>query len=188
MVFQSTSNALPRHYLINHLVTMVVEYSLTSSWHIFNEILDISRRKRSSYLPNLARQLLQAEYHTFLIGLALGDCAGQSKFAMHFLLFSVCWSAIDLKVSITKRPFRDTNTAYDMLERAWALKRIKVAYIKIRRISCRVRRRKVTNRCYCSFGFGHIAAECRGPERSRNSWRYAKEVNSAGTCSRKLQC
>ena len=52
-------------------------------------------------------------------------------------------SELELKVSITKRPFRDNKKAYVNLEETWVLKLLKATHIKIGWVSCRVRKKKV---------------------------------------------
>ena len=74
------------------------------------------------------------------------------------------------------------------LEEVRALKLLKATHIKIEWVSCRVRRKMEVNRCYRSLGFGHMAANCRGPDRSRSCWRYGEEGHTAGSCTRQSQC
>ena len=57
-------------------------------------------------------------------------------------------SSAGIKVCRMKKTFRGTRKAYIMLEEARALKLLKVAHIKIGWVSCRVRRKTETNRCY----------------------------------------
>ena len=58
-------------------------------------------------------------------------------------------------MSLSKTPYRGNRKAYVLLEEARALKVLKGAHIKIGRVSCRVRRKKEVNRCFCCLGFGH---------------------------------
>ena len=76
-------------------------------------------------------------------------------------------SEIELTVSLSKRPYRGNRKAFVLLEEAKALKLLKAAHIKIGWVSCRVCRKKELNRCCRCLGFGHIVANCRGPDRSR---------------------
>ena len=76
-------------------------------------------------------------------------------------------SEMEFRVSLTKTPCRGNKKAYMLLEEARPMKLLKAAHIKIGWVSCRVRRRKELNRCYRCLGFGHMAADCRGPDRSR---------------------
>ena len=94
-------------------------------------------------------------------------------------------SELELKVSLTKRPYRGNRKAYVLLEDARALKLLKVTHIKNGCVSCRVRQNMEVNRCYRCLGFSHIAANCRGPDCSRNCSRCSVEGHDAGLCTRK---
>ena len=61
---------------------------------------------------------------------------------------------MELRVSQLKRSYRGVSKAYVLLEEARALKLLKVAHIKIG-----------------WFDFGHMVADCRGPDRSRSRWK-----------------
>ena len=67
---------------------------------------------------------------------------------------------LELRVSLSKTPYRGNREAYVLLEEARALKVLKGAHIQIGWISCRVRRKKEVNRCFRCLGFGHIAVNC----------------------------
>ena len=56
-------------------------------------------------------------------------------------------SELDLKVSLTKRPYRENWKAYVLLEEVRALKLLKATHIKIGWVSCRVRRKMEVNQC-----------------------------------------
>ena len=75
---------------------------------------------------------------------------------------------MELRVSETNRLYRGVRKAYVLLKEAGALKILKAAKITIRWVTCRVRREIQTNRCYRCLGFGHMAADCHGPGRSRS--------------------
>ena len=94
---------------------------------------------------------------------------------------------LELRVSLSKTPYRGNRKAYVLLEEARALKLLKGAHIKIGWVSCRVRRKKEVNRCFRCLGFGHIAVDCRGPDRSRFCWRCG-EGYLAGSCTGKPRC
>ena len=92
---------------------------------------------------------------------------------------------LELRVSLSKTPYRGNRKAYVLLEEARVLKLLKGAHIKIGWVSCRVRRKKEVNRCFCYLGFGHIAEDCQGPDRSRCCWRCGEEGHLAGSCTGK---
>ena len=73
-----------------------------------------------------------------------------------------------VKVSLSRKPFRSTKKAFLRLEEAPAQTLLKANHIKIGRVSRRVRRKTEMNRCYRCLGFGHMAANCREPDRSRS--------------------
>ena len=85
----------------------------------------------------------------------------------------------EVKVSLTRKPFRGTRKAFVRFEEAHALTLLKVTHIKIGWVSCRVRKKTEINRCYRCLGFEHMAADCRGPDRSRSCWRCGEEGHAA---------
>ena len=95
---------------------------------------------------------------------------------------------LELRVSLSKTPYRGNRKAYVLLEEARALKLLKATHIKIGWVSCRVRRKTELIRCYRCLGFGHMAANCRGLDRSRCCWRCGEEGHAAASCSRKPRC
>ena len=74
----------------------------------------------------------------------------------------------EVKVSLTRKPFSGTRKAFVRLEEARALILLKATHIKIGWVSCTVRKKTEISRCYRCLGFGHMAADCRGPDRSRS--------------------
>ena len=95
---------------------------------------------------------------------------------------------LELSVSLSKTPYRGNRKAYVLLEEARALKLLKGTQIKIGWVSCTVRRKKEVNWCFLSLGFGHIAADCRGPDHSGCFWRCSEEGHVAGSCTEKTRC
>ena len=91
-------------------------------------------------------------------------------------------------MSLRKTPYRGNRKASVLLEEARTLKLLKGAYIKIGWVSCRVRKKKEVNRCFRCLGFGHIAANCQGPDRSRCCWRCGEERHHAVSCAGKPRC
>ena len=64
----------------------------------------------------------------------------------------------EVKVSLTRKPFRGTRKAFVRLEEVRALTLLKATRIKIGWVSCRVRKKTEISRCYRCLGFGHMAA------------------------------
>ena len=75
---------------------------------------------------------------------------------------------LELRVSLSKTPYAGNRKAYVLSEEARKLKLLKGALIKIGWVSCRVRRKTEAKRCCRCLGFVHMAADCRGPDRSRS--------------------
>ena len=73
----------------------------------------------------------------------------------------------EMMVNMTRRPFRDTRKAVIKLEESRALKLLKATHIKIRWVSCMVRKRTVASKFYWCLGFGHLSAQCGGTDRSK---------------------
>ena len=71
---------------------------------------------------------------------------------------------IQLKVCLSKRPFKVVRNAYVTLGEAWLLQLSKANFIKIGWVSCRVHRKSVADQCYRYLGFGHVVANCGGPD------------------------
>ena len=94
----------------------------------------------------------------------------------------------ELKVYMTKRPFRGTRKAFVRLEEEKALILLKANHFKIRWVSCRGRRKTEINRCYRCLGFGHMAENCWGPDRSTSCLSCGEEEHIAGSCLRKPRC
>ena len=69
---------------------------------------------------------------------------------------------MELRILLTKRPYRRNRKVYDLLEEATTLKLLKATHINIGWVSCRVLRKTEINRCYRCLGFGHMATNCRG--------------------------
>ena len=97
-------------------------------------------------------------------------------------------SELELRVSLRKTPYRGNRKAYVLLEEPRTMKLLKGVHIKIGWVYCRVRRKEEVNRCFRCLGFGHIAADCRGPDRSRCCWKSGEKGHLAGSCTGKPRC
>ena len=95
--------------------------------------------------------------------------------------------SLKLKVSLTRRLFRESGKAFVELKGARDLRLLKANYIKIEWLSCMVRRRAVASRCYRCLGFGHMAAQCGDPDRSRCYWKCGAKGHTAAVWMGKLQ-
>ena len=94
--------------------------------------------------------------------------------------------SLGVEVSLTRKPFRGTRGR--PLSEARALMLLKGTHIKIGWVSCRVRRKTEVKRCFRCPAFGHMAADCRGLDRSRCCWRCGVEGHTAAACKSNPQC
>ena len=69
--------------------------------------------------------------------------------------FSQQGPEMELRVALRKKPHRGIRNSYVILEEVRALKPLKAAHIKIGWVSCSVRRKVKTNRCYSCLCFRH---------------------------------
>ena len=96
-------------------------------------------------------------------------------------------STSEVKVSMTKRPFRGTRKAFIKLEEAHALRLIKTNHIKIGWVSCIVQKRITSSKCFRCLGFGDLDAQCSGTDRSKSCWKCGAEGHTAAACTGKPQ-
>ncbi len=73
----------------------------------------------------------------------------------------------DPKVSLTKINTREQRIAILKIGAQEALKLLKSGRIKIGWVNCRILRRVMVTRCYTCFDYGHIQANCKGPDRKK---------------------
>ena len=80
----------------------------------------------------------------------------------------------EVEISLTRTPFRGsrksfrgTRKAFVRLEEARALTLLKATHIKNGWVSCRVGKKTEISRSYSCLGFGHMAANCQGPDTGR---------------------
>ena len=85
---------------------------------------------------------------------------------------------LELRVSLSRTPYRGNRRAYVLLGEARTLKLLKGAHIKIGWVSCRVRRKKEVNRCFRCLD--QTAAVAAGDA--------VEEGHIAGSCTRKPRC
>ncbi|XP_033228834.1 uncharacterized protein LOC117180444 [Belonocnema kinseyi] len=73
----------------------------------------------------------------------------------------------EMKVCLTKRAFRATLKAFVEINEEIATKLVHAGHLKVGWMSCRVRKKIEVIRCYRCLGFGHKAASCKGPDRTK---------------------
>ncbi|XP_033222575.1 cellular nucleic acid-binding protein-like [Belonocnema kinseyi] len=69
-----------------------------------------------------------------------------------------------------------------------AEKLARAGHLKVGWVSCRVRKKKDTKRCYRCLGFGHVAEGCNGPDRTRGCFRCGKEGHKSAECNSASLC
>ena len=87
----------------------------------------------------------------------------------------------ELKVSLTKRPYRGNRKAYVLLGEARAVKLLKATHIKIGWVSCRVRRKMEVNRVTAVLGLPTWRWTAGRLTQARVAGRAAKRSTLQGT-------
>lgn len=93
----------------------------------------------------------------------------------------------EVKIKIFPCP-RGQQVAIVEIREKWAAKLISTGKIKIGWVSCRVRERVNVTRCFRCCGFGHVAKECKGIDRSKLCYKCfgaghkARECTATGNC------
>ncbi|XP_033218189.1 uncharacterized protein LOC117173659 [Belonocnema kinseyi] len=95
---------------------------------------------------------------------------------------------VEIKVSLTQRPFRGNLKAFEELIEELAGRLLRTGHLKVARVSCRVQKKTESVRCYRCLGFNHMAAGCESPDRNKVCWRCGKEGHRAASCENTLQC
>ena len=62
------------------------------------------------------------------------------------------------------------------------------ARIRMGFVNCRVRRRVQVTRCFKCMGYGHLARDCKGPDRSRQCFRCGSEEHKGAACTATAKC
>lgn len=93
-----------------------------------------------------------------------------------------------VKVDMTKKVYRGTLKAFVELREELAARLIRTGHLKVGWVSCRVRKKAEATKCYRCHGYGHLAAQCEGPDRTKCCWRCGQEGHKAGSCNGKPQC
>lgn len=94
----------------------------------------------------------------------------------------------ELKVKLTSENSRRQKAALVTINERAAKKLLDIGRIKIGWIYCRIRKRTEVERCFHCLGFGHIAATCKGPDRTKVCYRCGKLNHKAKQCSESVEC
>lgn len=92
------------------------------------------------------------------------------------------------KITISASNGREQRAAYVEIDEKTALKLIRASKLHIGWMNCRVRLRTPLTRCFRCLGFGHLAAECKGPNRKDRCYRCGAEGHIAAGCKAKVKC
>lgn len=94
----------------------------------------------------------------------------------------------DVKVNLTKKAFRGNLKGFVELSEELAARLTRTGHLKVGWVSCRVRNKTQTTRCYRCHGYGHLAAKCEGPDRTNGCWKCGKEGHRSAACENAPQC
>lgn len=93
-----------------------------------------------------------------------------------------------IKIRAIRKSYGETQRAIITLPAKIADQLLHLGRIKIGWVLCRVRERIQVTKCFRCFGFGHIATNCKGPDRSNLCRKCGKEDHQSKDCSREPHC
>lgn len=94
----------------------------------------------------------------------------------------------ELKVWLTEANQRGLRMAVVDLSETAASSLLKQRHIKVGWVSCRMRLRTVVQRCHRCLSYGHLARNCRGPNRAKLCGKCCKEGHVAKDCKAPMNC
>lgn len=93
-----------------------------------------------------------------------------------------------MEVWLSPTLLRGSRLAKLRMEESTARTLAGLGHIRIGWVSCSVRIKESPVRCYKCLGFGHSAANCRGPDRSKLCWRCGGGEHKARDCKNAPHC
>lgn len=94
----------------------------------------------------------------------------------------------EARIGLTPVNTRGQRVAIVELGEGAAAKLLERQKIQIGWVQCRVRRRAVVTRCFRCLGYGHVARDCKGPDRSGLCYRCGAAGHKAKTCTALQRC
>lgn len=93
-----------------------------------------------------------------------------------------------IKIRALRKTFGETQMAIITMPATTAEVVLKAGKIRIGWIRCRAREKIPVTRCFQCLGFGHIARDCKGPDRSKLCRLCGNEGHMARECTQKPFC
>ncbi|CAB0029199.1 unnamed protein product [Trichogramma brassicae] len=127
--------------------------------------------------------------HTSMIEIKdLDECATKEEvtMALHALL-GVPMSKRD-PVKSLRKAYAETQVTVVALPDDLAATALKLGHVRIGWVNCRIHAREEAARCYRCWSPGHVAAHCKGPDRTELCYRCRQKGHQAKDCKGQPSC
>lgn len=94
----------------------------------------------------------------------------------------------DIRVNLTRANNRELKVAIVQMAERQATDLLEMGRVKVGWVYSRVCKRIVVLRCYRCHGYGHIAAACKGADRSKLCYKCGSAEHKAKTCDGPVKC
>ena len=91
-------------------------------------------------------------------------------------------------VKSIRNAYGGTRTAVIAMPADLARKAVRMNKLRVGWVVCRIREKIVVTRCYRCWDFGHLARNCKGPDRSKSCHRCGGEGHLVRTCTHPPNC